>query len=185
MLRQIKGSTPLETSSLTGFTLVELVLVTVILAILVPSTFQILEGISRNSIHMEKRVQAYWIAKGVMEEVLLKRFDENPNCVSPSCSGTLGLDAGEALPETNIDDIDDYHGSTRFIDVMNTASTADDYRALVTVDYVVFSGSGPPAVPTHSTAQTNMKRVRVDVRDSSNNVWASVKTLVGGGGAIF
>lgn len=162
-----------------GFTLVELLIAATIVAIVIPSAIQVLEGMSRASVHAEKRIQAYLIAKGYMEEILVKRFDESQ---SSPWSGTLGLDAGENLT-SNTDDVDDYHNGTRFFNVSDAASTADDYRAVATVDYVT-----PPTgmgVATHSDPQTECKRIRVEVRDASGNVWATVKSIVSSGGNLL
>jgi len=117
-----------------GFTLTELIITLVALAVLLVILIPILKGVLTGADPMIRH-QAAAFAQSLMDEVLSKRWDENsPVGGGPICSGEspsqatrpslvddcaipgartasplLGPDAGETA-RSQFDDLDDYHG---------------------------------------------------------------------------
>lgn len=89
-----------------GFTLVELVVAIVALAALGAGLAVVfVEGVA-SSADPQIRAQARAIADGYVEEIMLKRYCENPDDSTP-CSDETGSDEGET--RATYDDICDYN----------------------------------------------------------------------------
>lgn len=104
-----------------GFTLVELVVFIVILAVGLTGTILAIHQTVANAPKAMMHVRAMEIAQAYLDEISTKRFDENtgqgglPTCDSPTpaapviaCSNVLGPEAGEIRNTFN--DVDDYNG---------------------------------------------------------------------------
>ncbi|MEW6325021.1 MAG: type II secretion system protein [Nitrospirota bacterium] len=100
-----------------GFTLVELVILLVIAAIVLPGLMVYFIESMQHSADAQIETVALGLAQELMEEVKAKRWDENSpiDPDNPQYSA-IGPDAGEtrcdpaAVGCTALDDIDDYHG---------------------------------------------------------------------------
>lgn len=169
-----------------GFSLVELLLTMVILAVSVYGSLTILGGMSRQSGDATRQTLVMEYARMRMEQILSKRFDEltgNP----ATCSGfssSLRAESGET--EANYDDADDFV-TPPFDGEINDPDGAGPLigdplggrglRTNVFVEYVTpaESGSGNLVV----SGMSCYKRATVQVVDvKTNQVLGTVRTLV-------
>jgi MSHA pilin protein MshD len=162
-----------------GFTLAEvLVAVVVIVIALVPLIMVFSQGVKQGKTP-QKITVATMLAQDLIEEIMPKKFDENPlNPVSPA---NLGPEAGETrsgLPTTrNYDDVDDYRNYTESPprEVVGTAMTEyTGYTRTVAVDYV--QEANFDAV---STIITRFKRIRVTVTWESGSQSVKLEAIKG------
>ncbi len=102
-----------------GFTLIELVVGITMMASVLVMANTLLVPQARQSAETIVQLRAESLAKGLMSEILGKRYDENSGITSPFlecgtttpqkvCSSTLGPESGEL--RVSYDDVDDYHG---------------------------------------------------------------------------
>lgn len=152
-----------------GFTLIEIVIVILIMSIVVPGVTMGIRTMVVQSQRAEKITVATDLARYYMELALSKRYDE---ATPPIYNGTggppvwsaIGLD-GEtcALPPTTLDDVDDFNcfstptaipGFTGYTLTMNVA-----YMTVDTSGGVEDGIWGTPTV----AGPTNAKRIRVQV----------------------
>ncbi|NVJ51319.1 MAG: prepilin-type N-terminal cleavage/methylation domain-containing protein [Gammaproteobacteria bacterium] len=126
-----------------GFTLVELIITIVILAIALSAILVVLNPAVTNASNPIAQIRATEIGQAYLEEILGKRFDENSvngssaRCgdgVAPACSTALQSD-GEA--RANFDDVDDYNGlSESPVSALgNSKIDYSSYTVSVTVSY--------------------------------------------------
>lgn len=92
---------------LTGFSLVELILAMLILAIAIPGTMIILGGMARQSTDAERQTLAFSYAKMRMEQILSKRFSED-NDVGGCTFQSEAFFGPEWETENTFDDVDDF-----------------------------------------------------------------------------
>jgi len=152
-----------------GFTLIEIMLSLAILVLAIPVLASLFPWGMRQPAEARQRTQAVFLAQGLMEEIVTRKWDENAlppgKTNSPS---TIGLDAGETAGDrSTFDDLDDYDG---FLDnpvhdaVGATISTATPFWSQVQVDYV---GSDISALdldtPLAADAGTDFKKLTVTV----------------------
>lgn len=127
-----------------GYSLIELI-VTIVLTTIVMVLFYNIFGQSQlGSVSPVMQVKAAQLAQGYLEEISLKRFDENSpagngqRCNSPSapaCSGSLTSDSET---RAQFDDIDDYNGLTDAPpqDALGNARTGfNGFSVSITVTY--------------------------------------------------
>ncbi|MDD5491814.1 MAG: prepilin-type N-terminal cleavage/methylation domain-containing protein [bacterium] len=146
-----------------GFTLAEvLVAVVVITVALVPLISVLGQGVKRAK-DPQRITVANMLAQDLMEEILCKKFDEDPT--NPDTTARLGPDSFETRSGTptsrNYDDVDDYDGynETPPREVDNTTMTEyTGYRRSVVVEYVSETN-----LDLVSTAITRFKRITVTV----------------------
>jgi MSHA pilin protein MshD len=152
-----------------GFTAIEIVIATAILCVglipVVASFLKVSAGVSDRVVERTALLQA----QGLLDEIRLLNWDEtttDPTVLSSYSA--IGLDAGESLPSTGIDDVDDYNGYTD--------TPLPGYTRSVTVEYSSAAVNG--SVIT-SVGPTNFKMVRVSVtRTGPPNVTKTVGTLL-------
>ena len=157
-----------------GFTLAEvLVAVVVIVIALVPLITVLGQGVKRGK-DPQKITVANFLAQDLMEEIMCKKFDEDPT--NPDTTVNLGPDSGETRsgnPTTrNYDDVDDYDGYTETPPKEVDGTVMTDYTGYtrsVVVDYVSETN-----LDLVSTAITRFKRVSVTVSWTSGGVAQSV-----------
>ncbi len=135
-----------------GFTLVEILMIIVVLAIGLPVVVMMLGIGTKQSVNAEVRIVGVNAAQAMMEEIQSKRWDETP--AAPS--GLIGAEGGEVRTTcsgtpSSFDDIDDYNGYVE---------TCGGYTTTVLVCYVNASDlnlcvASPPA--------TAWKRIQVSV----------------------
>ena len=104
--------------SMQGYSLIELVVTIVLTSLVMVLFYSFFASNQVNSVTPVTQVKAAQLAQAYLEEISLRRFDENSpvgnafRCNStgaPACSNTLGSD-GEARPL--YDDVDDYDDIT-------------------------------------------------------------------------
>jgi len=157
-----------------GFTLIEIVLIIVIVAIAIPALLIILGQETRQGVDAELQVKASNVAQALMEEIKTKSWDENLP-IPPGAYSTLGIDGGETAGNTSTyDDVDDYTAGVPDITVKNITFTAS-----VQVCYVPNTNlNSTSPCQTSSGSGTDFKRIQVTV---SNTTIGSVEvvTVVG------
>ncbi|KPN76384.1 MSHA biogenesis protein MshD [Shewanella sp. Sh95] len=150
-----------------GFTLIELVVGMLVIAIAIVMLSSMLFPQADRAAKTLHRVKSAELAHSVMNEIWGKRYDQNTNanggvpaCGSPlgsSCSANLGPEAGEGRNDFN--DVDDYHGLTQNATMLNSSQTYAEvypnYQLSVSVAY----GSAP-----------NTKLVTINVTTPDNEV---------------
>ena len=154
-----------------GFTLIEIVIVILILSIVVPGVVGGLRTMVVQSNRAEAMTVATDLARYYMELALSKRFDETPapfcngGCPQPVWSATLGSDAGEAGIGA-FDDVDDFHNYSQN-PITIGSDTFSGYSVTMNVAYMTVDASAGVEDGVWGTATsagaTNAKRVRVVV----------------------
>jgi len=141
-----------------GFTLIELIMFIVIVGIGVAGVLSVFTSSVKNSADPMVRKQALSIAESLLEEILLKQF-QDPN------GGTNGVSTCALATGSNRslwDDVCDYntYTSVGVADVQgNSVAALSGYKVLPAV-----------AVTTQTVGGVNLKRVVVSVTDTQNNV---------------
>lgn len=184
-----------------GFSLVELIITIVILAIAIPGTLTILGGMTRRSHDAEKQVLALAYGRMRMEQILSKRFSETTPATPTDCNAygtesSFGPDAGEN--ETNYDDVDDFITTTpgnfsfdgEIDQVPVSPNPSPDPLAdrglktdiqvrFVTMTFLMGSSYELESCGTMNCASSCYKRILVRVLDEkTNQELARVKTFV-------
>ena len=157
-----------------GFTLIELVITIMVLAIGVTAFTQLMNASTIASVDPMVRQQAHAIAQSYLEEVMLNSFCD-PNlpgschttCVAANICSTCGGTASPAPAETrpDFDDVCDYNGlsDTGARNQFDAAIAAlSDYNVSVTVDDSAVTLSGL------SSASGQVVRVDVNVTHATN-----------------
>lgn len=124
-----------------GFTLIELVIGIVVLAIAMTVSISFLSPLAKRSIDPIYQIRAAELGSSLMNEILTKSFDQNsdhtgggqwrcsePNTlgIATTCSATLGPDAGETRNTFN--DVDDYITGVTPISDSQGIDLSDLYR---------------------------------------------------------
>jgi len=141
-----------------GFTLIELIMFIVIVGIGVAGVLSVFTSSVKNSADPMVRKQALSIAESLLEEILLKQF-QDPN------GGTNGVSTCALATGSNRslwDDVCDYntYTSVGVADVQgNSVAALSGYKVLPAV-----------AITTQTVGGVNLKRVVVSVTDTQNNV---------------
>jgi len=121
-----------------GFTLIELVVFIVVLAVGLTGTVLVINQTVANAPKAMMHIRAMEIAQAYLDEISTKRFDENtgqgglPVCDSPTpvapitpCSNVMGPEGSETRNIFN--DVDDYHGTNDSPPVDASGITNADY----------------------------------------------------------
>ena len=132
-----------------GFTLIELVVFIVILAVGLTGTILAINQTVTNAPKAMMQLRAMEISQAYLDEISTKRFDENtgqgglPTCDSPTpaapitaCSSVLGPEAGETRNTFN--DVDDYNGTNDSPPVDAAGNSNPDYtgyRVQISLSY--------------------------------------------------
>ncbi len=147
-----------------NITLIELVVVLIIFALAIPVLMSLFTQTNLNVVDSEAIATATFYAEELMEEICLKRFDENESSPWSSSLGpdtsTLGIDGVTQENNTdhnNWDDVDDYNGYSD-----NPYTT---YIRTVKVEYMELNGSSWQT----ATTSTDYKKVTVSVSRSDSN----------------
>lgn len=98
-----------------GFTLIELMLFIVIIAVATSGLFAAINSSTVNNVNPLFQVRALELAQAQMDEIFGKRYDDkSPLGGFPPCSsgeiGAVVCDSSDA--KTDLSDVDDYHGFT-------------------------------------------------------------------------
>ncbi len=100
-----------------GFTLIEIIMIIVIVAIAIPTLLVLLGQGAKQGVYAELEIVATNVGQALMEEIRSNRWDENSPIPPGAYTSPLGPEVGEARtactgsPST-FDDVDDYNGYT-------------------------------------------------------------------------
>jgi len=151
------------TSSRGGFTLVESLLASVVLAMTVAAITVPFSAAARSQSAQARRSRADALCAEMMEEVLTRPF------LDPDAPGDPGPDSGESTRD-RFDNIDDYHGYAESAGELEDAfgepvddSAAGGLSRYVTADYVYISGQD-------GTEDPDFIRVTVTVRHGEDTL---------------
>lgn len=151
------------TSSRGGFTLVESLLASVVLAMTVAAITVPFSATARSQSAQARRSRADALCAEMMEEVLTRPF------LDPDAPGDPGPDSGESTRD-RFDNIDDYDGFAESAGELEDAfgepvndSAARDLSRSVTADYVYISGQD-------GTEDPDFIRVTVTVRHGEDTL---------------
>lgn len=151
----------LKRAASAGFTLIELIVGMVVLAIAILMVSQIMGPMLVRSTEPWHQVRAAELGHSLMNEIMAMSFDENSSrgsnllrcnaagaasCIAslPACPATGMTSATEEANRSLYDDVDDYHclradgGSLTDILNQNQAATYNNYRVEI---YVSYAGS--------------------------------------------
>jgi MSHA pilin protein MshD len=147
---QTRVITPSLTPLIRGYTLVEMVVIIVVLAVALTGVTLVINRAVIQSPEGLIQTRAMELAQAYLDEILSKRFDENsgnggtPRCNSTdnsavACTAAIpSADAGEA-GRSAFDDVDDYHGLDEQPPVSLASGAAlglyDGFRVQVNVVY--------------------------------------------------
>lgn len=184
-LRRPFPSTSISLRSIQGFTLIELVIGMVVMAIALTIVTSIMMPTALRSIDPIYQVKATELANGLMNEIMGKRFDEQSDASGGSirCDESLNgdsdllddgeracslssqfgpmVDAGE-VDRNDFDDVDDFHGYTGILNSLNRdlAQTYPNFTATVSVVYTSGFSQTPLADPNDTS---NSKLITINV----------------------
>jgi len=160
----------IHTKKISAFTLVELVITIVLTGIAVVMFSGIYASTQLKSISPVFQVKAAELAQSYLEEISLRRFDENSpignqlrcdQATQPPCSNTLGSDTGEI--RINFDDVDDYNNlneSPPKDALGNNRSGFNNFSLSVSVSY---------AGTDHGFSQRDLKKIIVTITSPEND----------------
>lgn len=140
----------IKLSDRSGFSLVELIVSLMILALVYTITLKVFTGQTTMQAESELTSKAIFLARMTWTEVTAKRFDENRTAPWTS-TGSFGLDANDG---GSYDDLDDYYGY-----VNSSIPGYPGFTARVRVFYVNPSGNLDDSVGT----VTDGKKIMVTV----------------------
>jgi len=108
---------PTSLKKVFGYSLIELIITIVVTSIVIIIFYSVFAPNQRNSVSPVIQVKAAELGQSYLEEIILKRFDENsPIGNAVRCNQTPALLCGAITNEEGIsnrplfDDVDDYHG---------------------------------------------------------------------------
>jgi len=148
-----------------GFTMIELVLAIVVMAIALPPLMRLFSETAVTAAQVDRIPAAASLASELMEEIKSRKFDELSDKVNGNWSTTLGSDTGEGTTKANFDDVDDFNGWTQ-----SFAAPFADYSATVSVAYVSYTDLNtaltmPSPVPNNWTP--SYKRIAVTISNAA------------------
>lgn len=165
--------------SCSGYSLIELIISIVLTGIVLVIFYSFFAENQKNSASPVFQVKAAQLGQAYLEEISLKKYDENSPvgnalpCNAPTavaCSATLASEAGET--RTTFDDLDDYNGLSESPprDALNNARSGfNNFSVNVVVNY---------AGADFGLAVQDLKRVTVTVvlPDSSQYVFSQYES---------
>lgn len=108
-----------------GFTLMEVIVFIVVLAIAMGALLAVFNGSVVNSVDPAVRIKALEKAQATLDEILARKFAENtPTGGVPACDSVSGPVCSGISPDGDFDDVGDYHGYTNNSDTRFTISVA-------------------------------------------------------------
>jgi MSHA pilin protein MshD len=155
-----------------GFTLIEIIVTLIVMAIAFTSLTVWMVNANKHSVDPLLSMRATELGQSYLEEILAKRFDENTvsggilrcdESGQPACSTTLTFEGGET--RATYDDVDDYNGidDDGAVDPLgNARAEYTDYRVRVNVTY---------AGTDLALNLNDAKRIDVTVQHSSSGIF--------------
>ncbi len=123
----------IEQSNRRGLSQVEVVVSTIIVGVLMVTSFNTIAASRRSQTAESNEISALSIANALLDEIMQLPMRE------PSCDCGYGIDAGETGNRINLDDIDDYNGLVDSPPKSRTGVNLNGYAAFsrnVSVDRV-------------------------------------------------
>ena len=120
-----------------AFTLIEIIVTIVVIAIAATALLSVFSSMVRSSADPMIQQQATTIAEAYLEEIMLRAYDD------PQVAESGGAEAGETRP--TYDDVQDYNslGTTQVRDQNdNPVAALSDYQVIVTVNPAVLNTVG-------------------------------------------
>lgn len=168
-----------------GFTLVEMIVVIVIMAIAITGVSVALFPKSRQSAEQVLAVKAAELGRAVMDEILGRKFDQNsgpngglPECVleltagRELCTAPQNLGADGEASKSEYDDVDDYSGINGSVfDVLDESLDEISYqgfRVVIDVKYEQDDNGEMSVIEAEDTI-THYKRIEVTIIDRQGN----------------
>ncbi|MDD5217007.1 MAG: prepilin-type N-terminal cleavage/methylation domain-containing protein [Candidatus Omnitrophica bacterium] len=152
-----------------GFTLVELIITSVILGFVLLSLVQLLGNLSKLGQGGNSRNKQTIIAQELMEDIRGRRFDEFVSKSGSNWSTTLGTNSGESSSnKSSFDDVDDFNSWTE-----NLGAPYTGYTTSVAVCYVNSSNLNT-CVASSPTTEFKLVQVTVSKTGVPNLVLKSV-----------
>lgn len=146
-----------------GMTLIEVVMFIVIVSVGLAGVLSAFNVATKGSADPLIRKQSISLAEGMMEEVLLKDFENDPADPANS-SSSLGCTsstptrcrANQLTDRQNYNDVDDYNGwnQTGINDILGTTSVAGLENYTLTVNVLLCSAAGANCEATFPAAST-------------------------------
>ena len=156
-----------------GFTLIEIIILMIVVAIVVPVVMTGLNTMVIQSIKAEKLTVATDLARYYMELALSKRYDEvipGTSGAQPAWSATLGVEVAGGETSGNMatyDDVDDFNSGITNLPIPGFS----DYTLTMTVAYFTDNNAttgiwGTSDCTGACVPPTNAKRIRVTVNNA-------------------
>lgn len=173
-----------------GFTLVEMVIVIVVMAIAVTGITASLFPLGRQSVEQIAAVKAAELGRAVMDEVVGRNFDEKsgpygglPECIpktvadAESCTLPNQLGTDGELTKSAYNDVDDFHGLSGLATDVLDNTLSDGYNGYY-IDIQVFyeQDSSGTMLGQVSNVATNYKRINVVITDRQGNKYPFATT---------
>lgn len=159
-----------------GFTLIEVIMVIVILGIILPGIMMyFIQGV-KNSADSQRRATAIFLAEGLMEEIISKKWDEVA-VINATCSNASAIGA-DAEARIGHDDVDDFNNLNNTPPSDSQGSPMANYQGFsqqVTVSYV-----NPADLNTAVGGPTCYKRIEVRIIDTATNETIKLVSLMTG-----
>jgi MSHA pilin protein MshD len=158
-----RSVTPARKTKRQGLTLVEVVVSTMIVAVLMVATLNALGAATSSGKTAGNRAVAIGLADDIMAEIFKAKY------VDPGATPVFGLETGEGnTSRAAFNDVDDYNGWSEQPPQAKDGTVLNDradWRRRVTVDRVTVSDP-----TTTSSSETGIKRIRVDVDYKGTNM---------------
>jgi len=148
-----------------GFTLPELLLLLVVVSVSLVTVIPAFDRAVKGSVPPADQLRALKLAQSQMDRILALNFDENsPTGGIPACGSTGGSACAGITPDSDFDDVGDYHGfsdssthapytvaATVVNDGVSVGLSATQARRVT----VIVSRGGGPALITLSAYKVN------------------------------
>ncbi|MGM0508115.1 MAG: type IV pilus modification PilV family protein [Fusobacteriota bacterium] len=151
-----------------GFSLIEILIAIVILSLGIFPFMDVINQSTKSTVDGKRRFIASHYSRELIQEIKLKRFDEEKN--NPGSWSDIGSDTGESTANGRLEDwndIDDYHGytekNTGILDI-NEDIYDENYYRKVWVYYV-----DDDTLEELESGKSNTKKVIVRCFSSDNN----------------
>jgi MSHA pilin protein MshD len=166
MLNNPLRSLPTSYNKAQGFTLIEMVVGMVVLAMALPIVATLLFPAMEQSIKQIRQMRAAELGQSLMNQIVAKAFDENSNRAGGEircgennidCSTILGSDGNETFD--NYDDVDDYDGVVHRPTQYDT--TSGELYSGFTLSITVCNDSNYDGVCSGNTAIDNIETAKL------------------------
>jgi len=155
-----------------GFTLVELIITIILTGLAMVMFSGIYASTQLKSISPVTQVKAAELAQSYLEEISLRRFDENSpignrlrcdQVSQPTCSNTLGSEVSEL--RVNFDDVDDYNNLNESPPKDTLGNVRSGFNGFSTSISVSYAGSD------QGFSTRDLKKIQVTITSPENDLF--------------